>query len=84
MFLRLISNHPFQKFIYYKLASAGALPKIEQIDNIFRTPRYSKGGIQMRESIIKRILALTDEQFELLIALLEEAEESEEPHRQSA
>ena len=38
----------------------------------------------MRESIIKGILALTDEQFELLIALLEEAEESEEPHRQSA
>lgn len=38
----------------------------------------------MRESIIKRILALTDEQFELLVALLEEAEESEDQNRQSA
>lgn len=39
----------------------------------------------MRDAIIKRILALTDEQLELLVALLqkEEDEEAQERHRTS-
>lgn len=39
-----------------------------------RLPRYSKGGIKMREEIIKRILALSDEQLERLIELLQQEE----------
>ena len=41
----------------------------------------------MRDSLIERILALTDEQFELLVALLQELEEEQilqSPHRESA
>ena len=37
----------------------------------------------MRDSLKKRILALTDEQFELLLALLQELEE-QTPDRTSA
>ena len=38
----------------------------------------------MREAVIERILALTDEQFELLLSLLQDEEETEDQHRQSA
>lgn len=38
----------------------------------------------MRDAIKERILALTDEQFELLLALLQELEEEQMPNRSSA
>ena len=39
----------------------------------------------MRESILKRLLALSDEKFELLVALFEKEEQDEqEEHRSSA
>lgn len=37
----------------------------------------------MRDAIIKRILALTDEQFELLIALFNETEDEEQQVQQT-
>ena len=39
-------------------------------------PRYKKEEIKMRENIIERILALTDEQAKELLTLIRQSEEA--------
>lgn len=38
----------------------------------------------MRESLIERILALTDEQLELLISLFEDEEQAQQEHHRTS
>ena len=64
------------------------LSKNSKSVNLNQTSLQKKEGNKMRESIIERILALTDEQVQELLTLIQQLEEedstSQAPHRTSA